>query len=204
MTFIEWIRLIFTEHESIRYFIVFLAAAFGGELAMISMSFLVAQGLFSIVPFLSVSYVGTLSSDILWFSLGKTKMVGKLFTHRYTNKTISTINEAVYKISKGSDFIALLLANFMIASRIILIMYVSKRDLKFWKFLYYEAIALVFWILSVFSIGYFSGIGYELLSDTLDNVYAGIGFILLVIFVFVFIQLWFKKKFTEEIKENII
>lgn len=201
MTFIEWIRIIFTEYESIRYVIVFLAAAFGGELAMISMSFLVAQGLFAVVPFLSISFIGTLSSDVLWFMLGKTSVINKLFSHKYTSKTINTINEAVYKVSKGSDFIALLLANFMLASRIILIMYVSKRELNFFKFLYLEAVALVFWTLAVFSIGYVSGLGSIYLADILENIYAGIGFGLLILVIIVFIQLWIRKKFTEEIKE---
>ena len=169
---------------------------------MISMSFLLAQGLFSFYPFFIVSFMGTFSSDILWFLMGRTKVVENFMNHHYTNSTVSTIIEAVHKISRGSSFVALFLANFMLASRIILIMYVSRKNLDFIKFLYYEAIAVFFWLIAVISIGYFSGIGYTHISNILENTYAGIGFILLVFLVFISVQIWLKKRFTGEVLEE--
>ncbi len=201
MSFIEWVTLVFQQHESIQYIIVFLAAAFGGEIAMISMSFLLAQGFFSFYPFVTISYIGTYSSDIMWFWLGKSKMVSKLFTHRHTSKTIHVIVEAMHKMSKGSDFMALFLANFMPASRVILIMYVSRKNLEFVKFLYYEAVALFWWTVAVVAIGYTAGIGYTYLSNVLNSIYSGVGFVLVFLFIIILVQVWFKHKVEEKSEE---
>ncbi len=198
MNFIEWLRLLIENHLAIQYLIVFLGAAFGGEIAMISLSFLLAQGVFSFYPFVLVCFIGTYSSDIMWFLLGRTETINKIFTHKYTNNTVSMIIEAVHKVSKGSAFIALLLANFMLASRVILIMYVSKMKLNFVKFLYYEFIAVILWMIAVISIGYVSGLGFTYLSNVLDSIYFGIGFVLLIMVVFVFIQIWLKKRLEKQ------
>ncbi len=168
---------------------------------MIALGFLLAQGMFSLMPLFAVSFFGTMSSDILYFLLGRTNIVNKFFTHRFANNTINLITEAVHRISRGSHFIALFLANFMLASRIIIIMYVSKTDLTLKRFIAYESVSLVMWLFAVLGIGYISGIGYTYLSDLLENIYAGIGFLLLVIIALMMVQLWLKKKFTKEGEE---
>ena len=204
---IEWLRLLITNHGSLEYVIIFLGAAFGGEVAMVALGFLAAQGVLSLYTLFVVSFFGTLSSDILYFSIGRTKTAGKFFSHRYTNGTINMITEAVRKVSKGSHFVALLLANFMIASRIILIIYVSKTNIKFGRFVYYESISLVLWLLALISIGFLSGIGFTYYSGILENIYAGIGYVLLMFILVVIVQLWIKRIFTKEgeeiIKENL-
>lgn len=201
MAELEWIRNFINTYPTLQYLVVFIGAAFGGELAMFTLGFLAAQGFFSIYLLFYVSFLGTMSSDILYFWLGRTKLADRLFSHEYTNTTINMITEAVRKVSKGSHFIALLLANFMIASRIILIIYVSKTDLKFKKFLYYESIALVLWLLVLISIGFFAGRGFTYLSNILQNIYTGIGFLLLIVLIMIFIQIWLKKFFTKEGEE---
>ena len=127
---IEWLRMFIFTYPSLGYVIIFFGAAFGGEMAMIALAFLAAQGVFSLYPLFVISFFGTISSDILYFLIGRTKIANQFFSHRYANHTVNLITEAVHKMSKGSHFIALLLANFMIASRIILIIYVSKTNIK--------------------------------------------------------------------------
>lgn len=185
-------------YPAFQYLVVFLGAAFGGEVAMITLAFLTAQGIFSFYPFLFISFCGTFSSDILWFLLGKTNAADRFLSHRYTKTPVSVIIEAVRRISKGSDFVALLLANFMLASRIILIMYVSKRNLSFIKFLYYEAFAVTLWLIAVISIGFVSGLGYTYLAEIFNNLYVATGFILLTMFAVIMVQVWLEKRFTKE------
>jgi membrane protein DedA with SNARE-associated domain len=200
---IEWLRVLLIDHQTLKYLILFLGAAFGGELGIIALSFLLAQGFFSVVPFCITCFFGTLSSDILYFLIGRSSMANKFFTHRYTSDTVNMITEAVRKISKGSHFLALLLANFMLASRIILIMYVSKTNLRLSRFVFYASIALVLWLMVLIPIGYFSGIGFTYISRILENIYAGIGFLLLVLIVIIVLQLWLKKIFAREGSEII-
>ena len=198
---IEWLRAFIFHYPSLEYILIFLGAAFGGEVAMIALGFLAAQGVFSLYLLFVVSFFGTLSSDILYFLIGRTKMAARLFGHRYAHGTISMITEAVRKVSQGSHFVALLLANFMLASRIILIMYVSKTDIKFGRFIYYESISLILWLLVLISIGFLSGLGFTYISSILENIYAGIGYVLLIFVLVVLGQLWLKKIFTKEGEE---
>ena len=200
---IEWLRLLIVDHRSLEYIIIFFGAGFRGEVAIIAFGFLAAQGVFPLHLLFVVSFFGTLSSDLLYFSIGRTKIAGKFFSHRFTNSTINLITEAVRKVSRGSHFVALLLANFMIASRIILIMYVSKTDIKFGRFIYYESISLILWLLVITAIGFFSGIGFTYYSNILENIYAGIGYILLMFILIIIFQLWIKRIFTKEGKEII-
>ncbi|MBP9711963.1 MAG: hypothetical protein KBD55_02945 [Candidatus Pacebacteria bacterium] len=197
MAFIDWLRLLIENHHAIQYLIIFVGAAFGGEVVMISLSFLAAQGLFPFTPFVIVSFLGTYSSDILWFVLGRTDIADRFFSHRYTNGTVSMITEAVRRISRGSDFIALLLANFMLASRVILIMYVSKKKINFIKFLCYEAIAVSLWLVAVVGIGFVSGLGFTYLATTFENIYITIGFVLVVALILMFIQIWLERRITK-------
>src|SRR3989344_3001895 len=156
---IEWLRLLITNHGSLEYVIIFLGAAFGGEVAMVALGFLAAQGVLSLYLLFIVSFFGTLSSDILYFLIGRTKAAGRFFSHRYTNGTINMITEAVRKVSKGSHFAALI------------------------------------------SIGFLSGIGFTYYSGILENIYAGIGYVLLMFILVVIVQLWIKRIFTKEGKD---
>ena len=200
---LEWFRVFVISYPTLQYLVVFLGAAFGGEVAMIALGFLAAQEIFSLNLLFCVSFLGVMSSDILYFWLARTETANRFFTHRYANGTISMITEAVARVSRGSHFIALFLANFMIASRIILIMYVSKTDLKFSRFVYYEAISVVLWLLSLISIGFLSGIGFTRISDNLENIYAGIGFALLVVLAVIALQIWLKRFLVKEGEEIV-
>lgn len=82
-------------------------------------------------------------------------------------------------------------------------MYVSKTDIKFGRFIYYESISLILWLLVITAIGFFSGIGFTYYSNILENIYAGIGYILLMFILIIIFQLWIKRIFTKEGKEII-
>jgi len=198
MEYLEWIKTFIFNYPHLEYVVVFFGAAFGGEVVMIALGFMFAQGVFSLLPLFIVSFVGTLSSDILYFFMARTKIMSKFLAHKYANSTVSMITDTVHKVSMGSPFVALFLANFILASRIIIIMYVSKTNLTFRRFVAYESVSLVVWLIALLGIGYISGIGYTYLSHLLESIYAGIGFLLLIIILLVIMQLWLKKKFTKE------
>src|SRR3989338_2372267 len=47
---IEWLRMFIFTYPSLGYVIIFFGAAFGGEMAMIALAFLAAQGVFFFFP----------------------------------------------------------------------------------------------------------------------------------------------------------
>jgi membrane protein DedA with SNARE-associated domain len=200
---VEWIVSFIASYPLLKYLIVFLGAGFGGEVAVISLAFLSAQGVFTLPLFLGVSFLGTLFSDSLWFLLGRTKVAEKIVDHRYAVNTIVVIFEAVKKISRGSHLLAFIFAKFLIGTRIVVIFYVSKTRIILKKFLQNDIPAIIIWLFTLGLIGYLSGLGFNYISGILKNIYAGIGFVVLILIVFTVLQIWMKKIFTKEGEEIV-
>ena len=196
---IEWLRLFISAHKSIEYLIVFFGVALGGELALFTLAFLVAQKVVSAAPFVIFSFLGTFFSNTLWFLIGKTSLVTKIASYRYFNTTISSMTEAITRISKENRFVALFIIKFLVGTFLTLILYANRTGLKWRDFLYYEFIIVCIWLVFYIPIGYFSGIGFIYLAGLFNNLYAAIGFVLLVILVIMTIQIRIEKIFTEKV-----
>jgi membrane protein DedA with SNARE-associated domain len=118
---LEWFSAFLISYPLLQYFIIFFGAAFGGELALISLSFLAAHNFFPLIPFCIVSFFGVVSSDILWFLMGKTKIAAKIIGHRYAVGTISIIMEAIRRVSRGNHLFAFIFAKFLVGTRAVII-----------------------------------------------------------------------------------
>lgn len=199
--FVDWVRVLLDNYPTFEYLIIFFAAGFGGELAIITLGFLSAQGVFPLASFASVAFLGTLSADMLWFWMGKTVIVNKILSHKYTNSTVVLISEAIKKVSGGNHLLAMIFAKFLVGTRAVLIMYVAKTGISFKKFVLYNGISVLIWLSVVIPIGYVSGLGFTYLSQIFENIYAGIGFVLLIALGLVFLQIGLKKYFTKEGEE---
>ena len=188
---IEWISAFIASYPLLQYLIVFLGAAFGGEVALISLSFL------------WVSFLGTTSGDILWFFLGKSRLAGRVIGHRYAAPTLSVIMEAIRRVSRGNRLLAFIFAKFLVGTRAIVIIYVSKTNISFKNFFPPDLVAILIWLTTLISIGYLSGLGFTYVSGILKSIYAGIGFVILILIVVVMAQIWLKKFFEKEEEEVI-
>lgn len=200
---IEWLRVFIFHYASLEYLIIFLGVSFAGEVAILPLGFLAAQGTVSIFALLIFGLMGTLFSDVLWFFLAKTTIVKKMISHHYANKTISVVHQAINRISKGNYLATLILAKFVVGTRILLIMYISTTDIGFKRFVRYNVIAIFLWLVIVASIGFISGLGFTYFAEILENMYAAIGFVLLVVILITILHIWLKKRFTDE-NQNMI
>lgn len=200
---IAWFSSFIFNYPLLQYLIVFLGAGFGGEVAIISLAFLSAQNIFPLVTFFIIGFLGTLSTDTLWFLLGKTKTAGKIIDHRYATYTISVIMEAIRKVSRGNHLLAFIFAKFLVGTRIVVILYVSKTNISFKDFILNDMVAIFVWLTTLTSIGYLSGLGFTYISQILKNIYAGIGFILFILLIIVMAQIWLKKFFKKEGEEIV-
>ena len=194
---VEWLRVFISNYWSLKYIIIFLGAAIGGELALFALGFLIAKNVLPVFPLIIPIFLGAFSPNILWFLLGKTNTVNKIISHRYANTTTSAITQAVVRVSRGNHFIALIITKFLVGTPIILIMYANKANLKFKQFLYYEAPAILLSMLVIIPTGFISGLGFVYLANIFHNLYVAIGFILSVIIIIMAVQLRLKKVFTE-------
>lgn len=194
---IVWLRVFIDNYNYLEYLIIFLGVAFGGELILLALGFLAAHNVIAVLPLIIFSFLGTLSSDVLWFFLGRTAFIRKLIAHRYANNTVSVINETIKRISKDDDLTTLIIAKFLVGTRVLLIMFIGTKVIKFKDFFRYDILAVCSWISIIIPIGFISGLGFTYFSSILENIYAAIGFVLLIILLAIMFQIWFKRRFTE-------
>lgn len=195
---LEWLHAFILHYPSFQYAIIFFGAAFGGELALLTLAFLSAQGILPIFPLMALSFLGTFSSDMLWFVIGRTTLAKRIISHRYASPTILIITQAVDRVSRGNRLVALILAKFLVGTRVVLIMYVSKTDLELRRFFRYDTVAVFLWLAVVIPIGFISGLGFTYLAEVFHNLYIAAGLILLVLFMIAIIQIWFENKVTDK------
>lgn len=196
--FIQWLNTLILSYPSYAYFFVFLGTILGGELALFFIGFIVAQHILPFFPTLLISFLGALIPNILWFYLGQTKIVEKTTSKRHANTTFQVVTDAVYRVSRGSHLVALIIIKFLVGTPVLLVMYTHKTSLAFKKFLYYQSIAVLLSMLALVFLGYISGRGFSYLTEVSQNLYSAIGFLLLVVFIFALFQAWFEKRFAKE------
>lgn len=189
----EWLQAFIVHYPTLQYIVIFLGAAFGGEMIIIPLSFLAAQKIFPLSSFLFISFFAVVFSDTFWFLLGRTRIALKIINNRYAVSTISVVMQAIYKLSKGNNFIALIFIKFLFGTRVIFLFYFSKTSMTVREFISYNFSAIFIWLAVIIPIGFFSGLGFTYVSDILGNIYAGLGFVFLVLFIAVMIQAWFKR-----------
>lgn len=194
---IEWLRIFILNHQSFEYVIIFFGAALGGEFSLFALGFLAGQNVLSVLPVIILGFAGALFPNIIWFFLGKTKTISKLVLSRYANTTTSMVTQAVDRMSKDNHFVALTIIKFIVGTPFILTMYVSKTNVGFKKFIYYESGAVILSLLVVLPISFVSGFGFTYLASIFDNFYMMIGFILLIGVIIIMIKSWIKNKFTK-------
>lgn len=199
---VEWLGQLIVNYPALQYLLVFLGTAIGGDVLLVAFAFLSAQGIVPPVTLFLFGFLGTFSSDLALFLLARTKFLHNIISHRYTNKTTSTIVEALRRISRGSHFWALVIAKFLLATRLVILLYSNKTDLKFKKFFYYDALAVIIWLAIVVPIGFLLGLGFTYLSEVFKNIYAGVGLVLLFILIAFMVEMWLKKTFTSVPNDN--
>src|SRR3989344_2920885 len=111
----------------------------GGELGVITLTFLFAHNLFNFIVILIFSFLGMLFIDSIWFFIGKSKIFNKVKNLKRISSDYSKLEKNIEKISKGRDLIILLIAKILVGTRIILILYISgRKNLTLRKFFLYS------------------------------------------------------------------
>ena len=192
----EWLRALILQYPSFEYIIILLGTALGGEFALFVLGFLVAQGILPIFPAILFSFFGSFAPNILWFFLGGTNLIERMVSHRHSYATFLIITEAVYRISRGSHLIALIIIKFLVGTPVLLTLYINKTSLSFRKFIYYQSVAIFLSMVVIIFIGYISGRGFSYLTEISQNLYTAIGFLLLIVFIIIVFQIWLEKMFT--------
>ncbi len=176
---------------------ILIGAFFLGETVIIPAAFLAAQGFWSLINVFWLALAGTLMSDALWFLFGRRIL---LFFHKWEKyqKQSARLLKALEKISGQRSFLALLFIKFFYGTRILTIMYLSVRQVRFFTFLFFDTIGTMLWLAVILSIGWLAGKSMINLAPFLNKFEYAVLFLILVIIIFRFGTTWLRKKITKE------
>lgn len=159
--------------------VVLLGAFFLGESVLIPAAFLAGQGMWSLTEVFIVAYVGTLLSDAVWFWFGPRIFA---FAHGFEAvKKKSDIFLPKIEHLGNQPFHLLLVSKFVYGTRILTIIYLSKRVTTL-AFTLYNLLGTFLWLLAVMLVGYLAGKSIvNLLPIFSDAKYLALGILILIV-----------------------
>src|SRR3989338_1990807 len=174
--------------------IVFLCALFLGESVLIPAAFLTGQGIWSFTEVFILAYIGTLLSDAVWFAVGP-----KIFAYAHEFETIKKRSDVFLpKIEHlgNRPFHLLLVSKFVYGTRILTIIYLSRR-VKAATFTLYNMATTFLWLIVIMLIGYLAGKSIVNLMPIFTEVkYLALGIIALIACVH-FGNNWIRRRFEQ-------
>jgi membrane protein DedA with SNARE-associated domain len=173
--------------------LIYIGAILGGEEIILTFAFLAAQGLWSVETAFIYCYLGTMTSDIGWFLLGRHTLGRMNFFQRFLSR-YERIKHFLKKIS-NRPFILLFITKFIYGTRIFTIMYVGMEGLSLLKFIGYNIFVVGAWLPIVIGIGWLTGKGVSQVANVYENTGLAIGAILL----FIIGTIWARKIFSKRV-----
>lgn len=175
-------------------------AFFGGDALIIFLSSLAGQGLINLWTIILFCSLGTISSDVAWFFLGRSKFADKLISNSKMNAGYSKFERILTRYGR-SDFLLLLVVKFIYGIRIITIIYFSRERRNFVRFLNYNSIAVIIITVFVAFIGWMAGKGISVYADFYDNFKMAMKFIVIFLVVFIILKSLVKRWLLKENKK---
>ena len=141
---------------------VFFGAFFFGETVILTAAFLAGQGTWSIESVFWLSLAGTVTSDSLWFLLGQTFFKFTKRWEKYQDQ-YQTFLIKLEKITGQRPFLSLLFIKFLYGTRILTILYLSIRKVRYATFLLFNTVGTILWLSVMIFVGWWEG-GWGMLS----------------------------------------
>ncbi|MFH1451968.1 MAG: VTT domain-containing protein [archaeon] len=160
------------------WLICLVATFIGGEETIMFLSALAGQGVFAIYIVLIFSFVGIMISDFMWFFIGKIEGLNYFKRYEVVSKNYSRAKKFISKHTGDNEFFILLSTKFFYGIRVVALAYVGRKKMKFSKFLFYNSIVNIVWILTFAIVGFFAGKGISMFL----NIYENVSFLLVLFF----------------------
>lgn len=178
---------------------IFIGAFFFGEAVILVAALLAQQGMWDFSTVFFVSLIATVLSDSLCFWFGYEFFFKKKWFLRYEKKYEASIKFLDEKV-KSKPYLSLLIIKFLYGTRLLTIIYLAVRQMKFIKFFLFDTLGTVVWLVVMLLIGWLAGngIGNIFIVGRLSKILLAliVGF-----FVYQRIEKYISKRFTN--KENI-
>jgi len=133
------------------------------------------------------AYIGTMIGDSLWFLIG-IKLARKIEKNKKMYKGYKKIAFIIDKIFKHNHLLALTVVKYLYGTRVITIFYLAKEKIGYKKFIYYDFISTLFWVLGVGLIGYLVGLGFVWIQTAFKNIQLTILALIIIFILFGWLQ----------------
>lgn len=176
---------------------IFFGAFFFGESIILSAAYLAGQQILSLQVVFWVSFLGTVISDLIWFLFGF-HFVSRLENHDKHKHNYAKAIRHVDRLVGKRPFLALLFIKFAYGTRVLTIIYLSVKRLSFWKFVFFDSLGTIIWLIVMVSIGWFAGRGAHNFSSSVNHIEYSILGLLILLLGLRFGLKWIQKKIFKE------
>ena len=170
------------------YLAVFIGTVVWGETIMIAAGFLTSFEEINLSLYLVILFgiLGTLIADSFWYLVGHSGKKGSKFLERYEKFALvkpKVIQKIKYHFNKHSGK-TIFFSKFIYGTRIIILIMAGALGMKYKKFLFYNAISIIFWTIGMSVLGYYLGEGFLLIKKYIKGAEFILIGVVLVYFIF--------------------
>lgn len=175
---------VFTQTPEILFFVLFLCMLFAGEPVILGIAFYAATTHF--LPFWNIALLAFISSivcELFWFVVGRTKIIESLNKKKFLSSFYSDLEHFSNTIKLSSPLRLLFSSRLISGLTIIVIIFLSKKDLTIRTFVWYSILVNSFWTPLVVGVGFAAGRGYNVALTTFEGarVLSWIGLLVLIL-----------------------
>lgn len=170
---------------------------FLGEEIILILSFLSANGYLSIWIVFVFCFIGRITSDFFFFTLGKLKIANKLVRYQ-KNFIYEGVENLFSKLNRKNTFITLLYTKFFIGIRAAMMFYMGYRGISLKRAVVSDIFAVFVWMMVLVPIGWFAGSSFKLVLNTFDDIKIAIIFLVGIILLFLIGRGYIRKKIHEK------
>lgn len=172
------------------------AAATTGEAGIIALMLLATQGAIAPLGVIAGSALGTLIADTGWFLLGHTYLGRALERREHLARHARRVNAFISGITRDVHLRTLIIAKFLLGTRILTILHMSRTGLALNAFLRYNVAATAIWLAAIVSVGWLAGRGIVNIAPFLDAAQAFATALIATLIIFSLAKVWITKRLT--------
>lgn len=199
MALLENLLLQFSDYAGT---IAFLGAFLGGDSVVIFLAGLAGQGLMPLWKVFVFLILGTIISDVLVFSIGRTKYFKRIVGHRYVKKGYDSVVAELDRFFHKKVLVVLIIAKFMYGTRFITLFYLGNKGITSKRFVWYDSIATFIWVIVLGTIGWLAGKGLANYISIIDNVELGTALLIGLTAAIYLVQRGIDKLFYKKIENS--
>ncbi|MFH1710944.1 MAG: hypothetical protein ABH840_01405 [Nanoarchaeota archaeon] len=165
-----------------------LGGIFAGEVAILALSFLAAQGYFPLWIIILFFWIGEIIADMIYFELGRSRVFGKLKNIERFSSVFEKVDNFISVISRKSVFLALLYSKFVYGIRTATVIFLGLRKTERKKFFIAECLTMVIVISILTAIGWSAGKGFSLIMNNFESIQIALTVLFIVVVILVVIR----------------